>query len=64
MYDSNRSRYQISWLDIYGGRGITLNTNGFIIPIPGSGNLAVVNGYWLWDCPAEWLPFNYQPTDK
>jgi hypothetical protein len=61
MNDKNQSPYQISWIDIYGGKELIINTNGFIVPVHGSANLAIVNGYWLWDCPAEWLPYDYQP---
>jgi len=55
--------YQVSWFRFMKGKEIIINKNGFIIPIPGSGYLDV-DGYWVWDCPAEWLPFNYEPIDQ
>jgi hypothetical protein len=55
--------YQISWLRIIKGKDVFINPNGLIIPIPDSGNLAV-EGYWIWDSPAEWLPYNYQPVKE
>ena len=56
---AKQKRYQVSWLDIIHGKDVILNKNGFIIPE--EADLSLITGYWLWDCPAEWLPYDYHP---
>ena len=61
-YIEKITRYQTSWLSTKNGNDTIINENGFIINENAA--LSLVSGYWLWNSPTEWLPYDYQPDKK